>query len=179
MSGVFTLASILKDSNYSLSIFMGSEIKKLESKIISRDGKAYINCIIRDKEIQLKPEEIIRQLYTAKLIGACGYPKQRIKFEHAVSFGRETKSADIVIFDKDRPLVEYIIVEVKKPKLKDGKAVIGTARVRFLSHGVAKAERMAVLYGGSYWTVPELFFEKKLLIPALQLLLISYSRPTG
>lgn len=121
MSSVFTLASILKDSNYSLSIFMESEIKNLESKIISRDGKAYINCIIRDKEIQLKPEEIIRQLYAAKLIDAYGYPKQRIKFEHAVSFGRETKSADIVVFDKDRPLVEYIIVEVKKPKLKEGK----------------------------------------------------------
>lgn len=58
MSSIFTLASILKDSNYSLSIFMESEIKSLESKIISRDGKAYINCIIRDKDIQLKPEEI-------------------------------------------------------------------------------------------------------------------------
>ncbi|MFC2021911.1 N-6 DNA methylase [Chloroflexota bacterium] len=121
MSSVFTLASILKDSNYSLSIFTEPEIKSLESKIISKDGKAYINCIIREKEIQLKPEEIIRQLYTTKLINAYGYPKPRIKFEHAVSFGRETKSADIVIFDKDRPLVEYIIVEVKKPKLKEGK----------------------------------------------------------
>ena len=121
MSNVITLASILKDSNYSLSIFTESEIKSLESKIISRDRKAYINCIIRDKEIQLKPEEVIRQLYAAKLIDAYGYPKQRIRFEHSVSFGRETKSADIVVFDKDRPLVEYIIVEVKKPKLKDGK----------------------------------------------------------
>jgi len=80
MSSVFTLASILKDSNYSLSIFMESEIKNLESKIISRDGKAYINCIIRDKEIQLKPEEINRQLYEAKLIHAYGIPKQRIMF---------------------------------------------------------------------------------------------------
>jgi len=119
MSGIFTLASILKDSNYSLSIFTEPEIKSLESKIISKDGKAYIKCITRDKEIQLKPEEIIRQLYAAKLIDAYGYPKQRIKFEHPVSFGRETKSADIVIFDDDRH--EYIIVEVKKPKLKDGK----------------------------------------------------------
>jgi len=121
MSNIFTLSSILKDSNYSLSIFTEPEIKNLESKIISKDGKAYINCIIRDKEIQLKPEEIIRQLYTAKLINAYRYPKQRIKFEHPVSFGREIKSADIVVFDSDRPLVEYIIVEVKKPKLKEGK----------------------------------------------------------
>ena len=121
MNSVFTLASILKDTNYDLSIFTESERNSLESKIISKDGKAYINCIIRDREIQLKPEEIIRQLYAAKLIHAYGYPKRRIKFEHPVSFGRETKSADIVIFDKDSPLVEYIIVEVKKPKLKEGK----------------------------------------------------------
>jgi type I restriction enzyme M protein len=121
MKNEFTLASILKDSNYSISIFTKAEIESLESKIISKDGKAYINCIIRDKDIQLKPEEVIRQLYAAKLIEVYGYPKKRIKFEHPVSFGREIKSADIVIFDKDRPLVEYIIVEVKKPKLKDGK----------------------------------------------------------
>ncbi len=121
MSSIFTLASILKDSNYSMSLFTEPEIKDLESKIISKDSKAYINCIIRDKEIQLKPEEIIRQLYAAKLIDKYGYPKKRVKFEHPVSFGREVKSADIVIFDKDRPTVEYIIVEVKKPKLKDGK----------------------------------------------------------
>ncbi len=121
MSSIFTLASILKDSNYSLSLFTEPEIKGLESKIISKDGKAYINCIIRNKDILLKPEEIIRQLYAAKLIDKYGYPKKRIKFEHPVSFGREVKSADIVIFDKDRPTVEYIIVEVKKPKLKEGK----------------------------------------------------------
>lgn len=121
MNNILTLASILKDSEYSISLFTKSEIKDLESKIFLKDGKIYINCIIRNKDILLKPEEIIRQLYAAKLIYKYGYPKKRIKFEHPVSFGREVKSADIVIFDKDRPTVEYIIVEVKKPKLKDGK----------------------------------------------------------
>jgi len=33
--------------------------------------------------------------------------------------------------------------------------------------------------GGPFWTVPELFFEKKQLIPALQQLLIAYSNPLG
>ena len=42
--------------------------------------------------------------------------------EHAIHFGREIKRADIVIFEKERPLTEYIIVELKKPKEKDGKA---------------------------------------------------------
>ena len=36
-------------------------------------------------------------------------------------FGREVKRADIVIMDKDRPTISYIVVELKKPKLKDGK----------------------------------------------------------
>jgi type I restriction enzyme M protein len=118
---VITLVSILKDSNYDLSLFPPSDVKALEAKIKLVKDKPYIDCIIREKEILLKPEEVVRQLYTTKLINDYGYPKNRICFEHPVQFGRETKSADLVVFDKDRPTVEYIIVEVKKPKLKDGK----------------------------------------------------------
>jgi len=114
------LSSILKDSEYNLSIFTNDEIAWLENRIYVEKGKPYVKCISRGKEIQLKPEEVVRQLFAKKLIDQYGY-KGRIKFEHPVQFGRETKSADIVIFDKDRPTVEYIIVEVKKPKLKDGK----------------------------------------------------------
>lgn len=116
-----TLISILKDSQYNLSIFTPDEIKALEKKIIVKNNKPYIECLIREKEIQLKPEEVVRQLYASKLIKDYSYPRQRVKFEHPVQFGRQTKSADIVVFDKDRPTVEYIIVELKKPKLKDGK----------------------------------------------------------
>ncbi len=116
-----TLASILKDSSYNLSLFAETDIKALESIIKIDKNKPYVDCIIREKDVQLKPEEVVRQLYAIKLINDYGYPKKRIRFEHPVRFGRETKSADIVVFDKDRPTVEYIIVEVKKPKLKDGK----------------------------------------------------------
>jgi len=115
------ILNIIKDSNYSFSLFDQSLVDELEKKITIKDGKPYVVCVIRDKEIILKPEEIIRQLYAMKLLEAYGYPKQRIKFEHAIHFGREVKSADIVIFDKDRPTVEYIIIEIKKPKLQDGK----------------------------------------------------------
>ena len=34
-----------------------------------------------------------------------------------------------------------------------------------------------VTFGGPLWTIPELFFEKKHFIPALQHLLLSFSRP--
>jgi type I restriction enzyme M protein len=115
------ILNIIKDSNYSFSIFDQKLVDELESKITLKDGKPYVVCVIRDKEIILKPEEVVRQLYAMKLLEEYGYPKQRIKFEHAIHFGREVKSADIIIFDKDRPTVEYIIVEIKKPKLQDGK----------------------------------------------------------
>ncbi|MBD3238601.1 MAG: SAM-dependent methyltransferase, partial [Candidatus Moranbacteria bacterium] len=115
------LQQILKDSNYSFALFDEKLVSELEDKITEKNGKFYVNCAIRDKEIILKPEEAVRQLYAIKLLREYGYQKQRIKFEHAIHFGREIKSADIVIFDKDRPTVEYIIVEIKKPKLQDGK----------------------------------------------------------
>lgn len=41
--------------------------------------------------------------------------------EYPIHFGREVKRADIVISDINDPLVPYIIVELKKPKLTDGK----------------------------------------------------------
>lgn len=120
------LAEILRDSNYALTLFDPSEILALKESVTFREvrgiQKPYVVCLIRDKEILLKPEEVIRQLYLSKLINQYKYPKNRITVEHSVSFGRETKSADIVIFDKDRPTVEYIIVELKKPKLQDGKS---------------------------------------------------------
>lgn len=51
-----------------------------------------------------------------------GYPAQRITIEKGVQFGSsvDEKRADIVISDEHDPKVAYIIVEVKKPKRKDG-----------------------------------------------------------
>ena len=119
------MKKILKDSNYHLTLFTENEINKLREKIFTKTlrGKEtpFIKCIVRDKDIQLKPEEIVRQLYAARLIKKYGYPKKRLIFEYSVNFGREKKKADIVIFDKDRSDAGYIIVELKKPKLKDGK----------------------------------------------------------
>ena len=120
-----TFQTILKDSNYRLSLFADDEIENLRTRVFpkaGRDGEIpYVKCIVRDRDIQLKPEEIVRQLYAARLINQYDYPKNRLAFEYAVNFGREKKSADIVIFDKDRADIAYIVVELKKPKLKDGK----------------------------------------------------------
>ena len=122
---------ILKDSNYHLDLFTDDEIQELRKKIFIKPVKGketpHIKCIIRNTDVQLKPEELIRQLYAERLLGEdrdrnqYGYSSKRVRFEHLVNFGRERKRADIVIIDKDRPDTPYIIVEVKKPKLQDGK----------------------------------------------------------
>ena len=119
------IQNILKDSDYHLSLFEKENIDKLKKKITFKITKKnqtpYVRCIVRDKDIQLKPEEIVRQLYTMQLLNRYSYSKSKLSFEYPVHFGREKKSADIVIFDKDHPDIPYIIIELKKPKLKEGK----------------------------------------------------------
>ncbi len=120
-----TLSEILRDSNYRLTQFDTDAVEELEQQIITKEkrGKTvpYVKCLIRDKEIKLTPEEVVRQLYLNVLTEKYNYSLDRISVEHPVSFGRQKKRADIVIFDKDRPTVEYIMVELKKPKLANGK----------------------------------------------------------
>ena len=120
-----TLSEFLKDSNYKLTQFSDEKIKKFESSIFTKTVKEkevpYISCIVRKKDIKLTPEEAIRQLYLLTLTEDLSYPVDRIELEYAVSFGREKKRADIVVFDKVKTTSPYIMVELKKPKLKDGK----------------------------------------------------------
>ena len=124
-----TLAEILHGSAYSLELFTNlydNAVQRLEERIKVKTNKKgvaepFVTCIVRDKEIKLTPEEVVRQLYAERLMTEYGYPKERLVFEYPVYFGRETKRADIVIKDKDDPTVAYIIVEVKKPKAKDGR----------------------------------------------------------
>ena len=112
------IQTILKDSNYHLDLFTNTEVQALRAEIIIQtiSGKEtpFIRCPIRRKAIQLKPEEVVRQLYVARLLNRnlYHYPQERVRFEHLVNFGREKKRADIVILDKDRPDTPYIIVEV-------------------------------------------------------------------
>ena len=113
--------TILKICNYRLGLFSQAEIRALSEKAYGNET-LFVYCDIRKKPVKLTPEEIVRQLYTARLRERYRYPLERIRFEHSVNFGRERKRADIVILDKDRPESPYIIVEVKKPKLSDGKA---------------------------------------------------------
>ena len=120
-----TISDILKDSNYSSELFSDKEINELEQRISIRESKgkrtAWVKCLIRSKEVKLNPEEIVRQLYLNRLINHYKYPQQLIQVEVGINFGVEVKRADIVIYDNNRPDAQYIIVENKKPKLKEGK----------------------------------------------------------
>ncbi|MCP4091244.1 MAG: hypothetical protein GY746_15850 [Gammaproteobacteria bacterium] len=66
------IQTILKDSNYHLALFSVSEIEALRKVVFTKTTRGketpYIKCIVRDKDIQLKPEEIVRQLYAARLL---------------------------------------------------------------------------------------------------------------
>jgi type I restriction enzyme M protein len=119
------LSDIFKNTTYGDALFSQTEVSAIEKRIVTREVKGvttpFTTCLIRNKEIKLTPEEVVRQLYICRLINGYGYPADRIKVEFAVNFGREVKRADIVIMDKLNTTAAYIIVEVKKPKLKDGK----------------------------------------------------------
>lgn len=121
----YHLVQLLKDSNYQLTQFSPAYIKKLEESIFLKSGKngdiPHIQCLVRKKDIKLTPEEAVRQLYLMNLHYEYDYPFERMELEYSVVFGREKKRADIVIFDRDNPNAVYIMAELKKPKLKDGK----------------------------------------------------------
>lgn len=121
-----TIYDILKDAAYKTEQFTDNAINKLNARIIEKEDKngkkyAVVECLVRKKDIRLNPEEVIRQLYIDRLNNDYGYPVSRMQLEYPVYFGREVKRADIVIMDEDRPIVPYIIIEVKKPKLREGK----------------------------------------------------------
>lgn len=122
-----SISKILDNSELSLKQFSEEAIKALEERIQEKDlgegVKPYAQCVIREKEIMMKPEEIIRQLFAEKLMNEFGYPKEDIVFEHPVkSVGRDkenTDFADIVVFSDSTKSQAYIIFEIKRPNEKD------------------------------------------------------------
>ena len=149
------LEQILKDSKYKLSQFTADEISAVEEKIYTRTvrGKEnfFINCLVRNKEFQLKPEEVIRQLFIYKLIHSYGYEKSQIKAEHEIHLGGKSNAADIVILNKEHADAIYIIVEVKRPNVDDGEA-------QLKSYCHASGAPIAVWTNGekiAYWTRQE------------------------
>ncbi|MCY4080139.1 MAG: N-6 DNA methylase [Caldilineaceae bacterium] len=119
------IQTILQDSGHHRSLFDVAAIERLQSRAFDKTVKGkkttFVRCILRNKDVQLKPDEVVRQLYADRLINHYGYQHKRLAFEHAINIGRQKKKADIVIFDKDKPDTEFMIIELKRSKLLDGK----------------------------------------------------------
>ena len=115
------IEKILHGSAHHLARFDGGLVSALEKAIAEKGGRFYAQCAVREKRIIMVPEEVVRQLYAMELMQKYGYPLARLRMEYPVHFGREVKRADIVVMDEQRPDTPYIIVEVKKPKARDGK----------------------------------------------------------
>ncbi|MEA1936585.1 MAG: type I restriction enzyme HsdR N-terminal domain-containing protein [Patescibacteria group bacterium] len=116
------LSKLIKSTGkYDLTIFSSESIDRIEKNVFEKNGKFFIKCLKREKDIQAKPEEIVRQLTLDKLINEYNYPVDLIRVEFAISFGREKKLADIIILNKKDKTSVYCVLEIKKHKAKDGK----------------------------------------------------------
>ena len=106
--------------NYSLTLFRKNEIEQLE--VVEKRGLPYLRCLVTEKNRHAKPEEVVRQLFLQRLIRDYKYPKERIFVERPVYFGSTIaeKRADIFVCDQDDLDTALFIVEVKKPKRRDG-----------------------------------------------------------
>jgi len=116
------LDAIFGDSNvkHGLTAFAAHEINALE--LWKRGEKHYVHCLIRQKKIYAKPEEIIRQL-CIKRVFDLGYSPDQMALEVGVKMGStvHSKAADIVVYrEATLRLTPYIVIELKRPLRKDG-----------------------------------------------------------
>ena len=74
---MYSLKNSFGGSDYKSSLFTQEEIDTVEqaayTKIVRGKEIPFIKCFVRQKEIQLKPEEAVRQLFIQRLIKNYGY----------------------------------------------------------------------------------------------------------
>ena len=98
------------------------ELAALDALLHEKNDRLYFRCAVRKRDVLAKPEEAVRQLWIHRLTERYGYPLSRIAVEYPITFGRDnSKRADIVIFDADRPTVPFTVAEVKRVNFKEGK----------------------------------------------------------
>jgi type I restriction enzyme M protein len=90
--------------------------------VFRKNGKTYIWCAIRNKNLRYKPEELVRQHTLRRLLDELGYLKGQIRVEVPVVMGSTVhdKPADIIVYTDESRSTDRLIVELKKPKRKDG-----------------------------------------------------------
>ncbi len=119
-----------------LTQFTAKEQDWLNKRIHTRkDGKPGVECVVRGLNtdgdyFELKPEEVVRQLYAHRLMEKYKYPKELLEFEVPAMFAGKSyiddKRIDIAIYsDKTKKKFTFVI-EVKRPEVKDENAHYGT-----------------------------------------------------
>ncbi len=103
---------------HGLNFFTQGELDKI--KLFRREGKAYLQCLVRRRWIVAKPEEIVRQLMIVFVRDTLNYPLAHVHCEEPIAMGTDTKKADIVVFTDDTCTQKYLIIEVKKPDRTNG-----------------------------------------------------------
>jgi len=92
----------------------------MKSFIPFSSGKEEVQVF--DENSKSNPEEIVRQLWIYKLLNTYEYKAEELELEKSIYFGTEVnaKAADIVVYSDSTKQTPKIIIEVKKPKRKDG-----------------------------------------------------------
>lgn len=88
---------------------------KYQFKLIQKNNKNYIWDIIRKKNVQLTPEEWVRQHVIRYLIEEKKANPQVLAIEKQFQIGNMTKRADIVLYNST--LQPLLIVECKAPEI--------------------------------------------------------------
>jgi len=109
-----TELSLLANHLHKLKIY---EKDKGKWYIKSHDAYGKEKLLFDENKNQKRPEEIVRQLFLFELTDNYSYLKDKIKVEEKVSFGREKKRADIVVYQQDG-ITPWILAEVKAPHEK-------------------------------------------------------------
>jgi type I restriction enzyme M protein len=118
------LFEILQETKgvFSREAFGNVAIKAIEAELSEKNNKTYVRCQVRNKNVLATPEEIIRQLWIYRLVHHYDYDIKRLAVEYPITFGRDnSKRADIVVFDADRPTVPYLMLEIKQITSRGGK----------------------------------------------------------
>lgn len=85
-------------------------------RINSKNGLFYVFDILRNKNIQMTPEEWVRQHFVHYLINEKSYPKSLMANEVLVKLNGMHRRSDTVVYDKY--LNPLVIIEYKAPHIK-------------------------------------------------------------
>lgn len=85
-------------------------------KITNSSGTPYVFDILRNKNIQITPEEWVRQHFVHYLINEKGYPKSLMGNEILLHLNGMQRRCDTVVYDHS--LNPLLIIEYKAPHIK-------------------------------------------------------------